>query len=74
MLDVAQALALGIGDAEIEFLHVLVRRQLLRGAVEHDAPGLQDVGVVGDIERALRVLLDQQTVIFISSRSFAITS
>ena len=32
----------------------------MRRAVEHDAPGLQDVGVVGDIERALRVLLDQQ--------------
>ena len=60
MLDVAQALAPRIGDAEIEFLHVLVGGELLRGAVEDDAAGLQDVAVVGDIERALRVLLDQQ--------------
>ena len=59
MLDVAQTLAPRVGDAEIEFLHVLVGGEFFRRAVEHDAPGLEDIAVVGDIECALR---DGETV------------
>src|SRR5216683_7854022 len=60
MLHIAQALAARAGDAEIKFLHVLIRSKLLRRAVENDASGLENIGVVGNIERPLGVLLDQQ--------------
>src|SRR5512138_871253 len=46
--------------AEVELLHVLVRAQLVRLAVEDDAAALHDVAVVGDAEGEVRVLLDEQ--------------
>src|SRR6185436_708086 len=46
-LHVAEALALGAADAEVEFLHVLVLAQRLGIAVHHHAAVLQDVAVAG---------------------------
>src|SRR4249920_1303731 len=61
LLHVAVAAApLAAACPEIELAHVLVRAQPLRRAVEHDAAVLDHVGVVGEIERHVRVLLDDQ--------------
>src|SRR5687768_1444442 len=60
LLDVAVAAPLPARAAEVELADVLVREELLRRAVEHDAAVLHDVGIVGGVERDLRVLLDQQ--------------
>ena len=45
--------------AEVEAAHVVVVRQLGRGAGEADAAGLQDIGAAADLQRHARVLLDQ---------------
>src|SRR5262245_65449612 len=60
LLDVAVALALAAGAAEIEFLDVGMAAQALGGAVEHDAAVLHHVAVVGDLERDRRALLDDE--------------
>src|SRR5258706_9053764 len=60
LLHVAIAAARRAAAAEIELLHVLVRAQLLRRAVEDDPAVLHDIGVVRDVERHGRVLLDEQ--------------
>src|SRR5262245_12600901 len=61
LLDVAVAPALlSTGAAEIELLNVGVAAQPLCRAVEHDAPALHHVAVVGDLERDGRALLHQQ--------------
>ena len=44
--------------AEVRLPHVVAREQLLAGAVEDDAADLEDVALVGELERRLRVLLD----------------
>src|SRR5215468_4985783 len=60
VLDVAVALAAAGGEAEVEFLDVVVGAQPLAGAV-HDHPTiLEDVAVVGIAERDVGVLLRQQ--------------
>src|SRR5499426_2137351 len=60
LLDVAIALALAAGAAEIEFLDVGMAAQALGGAVEHDTAVLHHVTVVGDLERHRRALLDDE--------------
>src|SRR6202171_3654480 len=60
MLHVAERLALAFGDAEIEFLHVLVLAQRLRLAVHHDAAALEDVTVSGVFQRHVGILLGEQ--------------
>src|SRR5205809_7798872 len=59
LLDLAVAAAL-VTAAEVELTHVLVRPQPFGRAVEDDAAVFHHVAVVGDVERHLRVLLDQQ--------------
>src|SRR5262245_41590138 len=49
----------GIADAEIEFLDVFVALQALGAAFEHDAPAFEHIAEIGDVERHLRVLLDE---------------
>src|SRR5579863_3311794 len=46
--------------AEIEFLHVLMALEARPVAVEHDATVLHYIGVVGNLKRRGRALLDQQ--------------
>src|SRR6266550_7752249 len=46
--------------AEVSFLDLGISPEGGTGAAEEDAPGLDDVGAVRDLERAQRVLLDQQ--------------
>src|SRR4030095_8169882 len=60
LLDVAVALALAAGAAEIEFLDVGMAAQALGSAVEYDAAVLHHVAVVGDLERHRRAFLDDQ--------------
>src|SRR5581483_6722417 len=60
VLDVTEAPATARGDPEVELFHVLVRGELLRGAVHDGAPVLQDVAVVGVAQRDHGVLLGQQ--------------
>src|SRR5690606_23490108 len=59
-LGVAKALAAAAGDAEVELLDVLVAGQVGRAPIEHHAPVLQDVAVVGVAQRDVGVLLGQQ--------------
>src|SRR6476620_7234541 len=59
-LHVAEALALGAADAEVELLDVLVLAQRLGVAVHHDAAVLQDVAVSGVAQRHVGVLFGQQ--------------
>src|SRR5262249_27089474 len=60
LLDLAVAAVLAADAAEIELLDVGMVAQALRAAVEHDAPVLHHVAVVGDGERHGRALLDDQ--------------
>src|SRR5262247_3375487 len=60
LLDVAVAPPRLAGSAEVELADVLMREQARRGAVEHDAAVLHHVGVVGGVQRDLRVLLDEE--------------
>src|SRR4029079_232679 len=61
LLDVAIAAAFAAARlAQIELLDVGMAEQARLVAVEHDAAVLQDVAVVGDLERDRRALLDQQ--------------
>src|ERR671915_442256 len=61
VLDVAVAPALaGLGEAEIELLHVGVALELVRRPLQDDAAVLHDVAVVGDAQGEARVLLDDQ--------------
>src|SRR5262245_34541548 len=60
LLDVAIAPALAADLAEIELLDVGMTAQPLGAAVEHDAAVLHDVGMVGDVEREGRALLDDE--------------
>ena len=46
--------------AEVSLLDLGISPEGSTGAAEEDAPGLNDVGAVRDLERAQRVLLDQQ--------------
>ena len=46
-------------DAEVLRNDRIVVRKLRRRAVEHAAPGVENDGLVGDLERELEVLLDQ---------------
>src|SRR5437867_1650478 len=55
-LDVAIALT----EAQVELLHVLVAGDLVGAALQHHLPVVEDVGVVGDLERLDRVLLGQE--------------
>src|SRR5262245_19937615 len=55
-LDVAVALA----EAQVELLHVLVARDFGSAPFHHHLPVIEDVGVVGDLERLHRVLLGEQ--------------
>src|SRR5436190_5403137 len=50
----------GFLHAEIELLDVVLLAQALAGVFHDDAAILQDVAVIGDVERHLRVLLDQE--------------
>src|SRR6266850_7536322 len=59
LLDVAIAPPRGAGGSQIELADVLVGQQARRRAVEHDPAVLHHVGVVGGVERDLRVLLDE---------------
>src|SRR5262245_10673138 len=45
---------------QIELAHVLVFTELVAGAFQHDAAGLQNVAVVRGLECHVGVLLDQQ--------------
>ena len=61
MLHLAVALALAHGaQAQVELLNVLVVQELLRVAVQDDAPVLHDVAVAGDLEGHHGVLLHQE--------------
>src|SRR5262245_36255755 len=60
LLDVAIAAAALAAAPEIELADILVTAQPLRRAVEDDAAVLDHVAVVGDLERDLSVLLDEQ--------------
>src|SRR6185295_20280665 len=60
LLDVAVAPARSAGPAQVELADVLMREQACRRAVQHDAAVLHHVGVIGGVERDLRVLLDEQ--------------
>src|SRR5690606_14341780 len=61
VLNVPKALALPRqAHAEVECLDVLVLAHLGAGAFEHDAPVLEHVAVVGDGQRHLGVLLDDE--------------
>src|SRR6266542_4250160 len=46
--------------AEVGAANRVVPLQIGRGAGHHDAPGFEEVGVVGELERHRGVLLDQQ--------------
>src|SRR5215216_6651819 len=59
-LDVAVAPAFAGGLAEIELLDIAVLAQPLGRAVEHDAAVFHDIGIVGDLKRERRALLDEQ--------------
>src|SRR3954468_6281711 len=59
LLDVPVAAA-GAAAAQIKLLHVAVRAQPLRRAVQHDAAVLHDVAVVRELQRDLSVLLHHQ--------------
>src|SRR5690606_40315998 len=41
-------------DPQVELLHVLVGAQLVGGALEHEAPALEHVAVVGDRQGLVR--------------------
>src|SRR5436190_3047462 len=60
LLYVAIAAARRAAGSEVELAYVLVSAQLLRRAVEDDPAVLHHVGVVRDVERDCRVLLDQE--------------
>src|SRR5437763_9751292 len=60
LLDLAVAATLAGRGAEIELADVLMRAQPLGRAVEHDASVFHHVAVIGDVERHLRVLLDDE--------------
>src|SRR5712691_11206783 len=60
LLDGAVAPPLAAGVAEVELLDVRVAPEPVAVAVEHDAPVLHDVTVVGDVERDRGALLDHQ--------------
>src|SRR5262245_22948923 len=49
-----------LGQPEVELLDIRVVAELVRGAVEHDAPALHHVAVVGDAEVEGSVLLDEE--------------
>src|SRR5207247_336971 len=60
-LDLAEALPPPrLAQAEIELAHVVVAPELVGRTVEDDPAVLHDVAVVGDAERDLSVLLDEQ--------------
>ena len=46
--------------AEVRRTHRVVAQQLLAAACQRDASGLEHVADVGDLERHVRVLLDEQ--------------
>src|SRR5215471_21012856 len=60
MLTFAERFALALGDAQVEFLDVLVLAQRRRLAVEHDATALQDIAVARVAQRHVGVLLGEQ--------------
>src|SRR5262249_37305931 len=60
MLHVAVALAAAGGEAEVEFLHVVIGAQTVRRPVHDDAAVLQDVAVIGVAERDVGVLLGEE--------------
>src|SRR5499426_3591423 len=60
LLHVAIGAARPANLAEVELLDVAVLAQPLGAAVEHDATVLHHVGIVGDVERKRRALIDQQ--------------
>src|SRR3990170_425706 len=49
-----------VADSKIELLDVLVSFEPTGRAFEHDAPAFEHIAEVSQIERHLRVLLDQQ--------------
>ena len=53
-------LSVAARDAEVLIEHLRLVPQRGRRALEHEAPGRQHVDLVGDGERELQVLLDQQ--------------
>src|SRR5262245_22522425 len=59
-LPAAHAAHAGVADAEVELLHVLVALEPLGAALEHDAPILEHIAEIGDVESHARVLLDEQ--------------
>ena len=46
-------------STKIAFFHLFVVHQVLRGVVQHDAARFEHVPAVGNVERHVRVLLDQ---------------
>src|SRR5690606_10519631 len=59
-LHVAEGTPSLLGDPEIELAHILVLRELPGRAIHHDAAVLQNVTIVGILERHVGVLLGQQ--------------
>src|SRR6516165_2906117 len=60
VLAFAERFALALGNAEVEFLDVLVLTESRRGSVEHDAAGFEDVAVTRVFERQVDILLGEQ--------------
>src|ERR1700736_6513857 len=60
MLHVAEALASGARQAEVELLHVLVSGQLSRRAIHHHAAVFENVTVVREAKRDIGVLFRKQ--------------
>src|ERR1700737_909864 len=46
--------------AKVRLLYLGISSKRRAGAAQQDAAGLDDVGTIGDLERAQRILLDQQ--------------
>src|SRR5205823_13963723 len=57
---IAKRLASGAREAEIEFFHVLVLRELGCGAIHDHAPVFQDISIVGEAQRDIGVLLGEK--------------
>jgi len=61
MLDLAVVLApASLIQSEVELLDIFVLSHLRGRSIEHDAPILHDVGVICQLKRGARVLLDDQ--------------
>src|SRR5436190_24176789 len=45
---------------QIGLPHAVVREQFRPGALEHGASRLHDIGAIGDLQRGMGVLLDQE--------------